>query len=212
MELRITDRDGRRATVLDVVGLIVRLGVAAVWLISGFEKASNSLQTTVAVRAFQILPEGAVHPVAAVLPYLEIALGLLLLVGLAVRLTAVISAVMLMIYIAGVISAAARGLSIDCGCFGGGGTVSAGQTQYPAEILRDVGFLVLAAYLVWRPRSLLSVDAAVTGRSGRDTDEWDGSDEDVDVAFDDDVDQDADGWDETDNAAAHGGPAQPEQA
>ncbi|MDQ2846747.1 MAG: DoxX family membrane protein [Actinomycetota bacterium] len=203
MELRAagTDRNSRRATTLDVVGLVVRLGVAAVWLISGFEKASDSLQTIVAVRAFQILPETAVHPVAAVLPYLEIALGLLLLVGLAIRLTAVISAVMLVIYIAGVISAAARGLSIDCGCFGGGGTVATGQTQYTAEILRDVGFLLLAAYLVWRPRSLLSVDGAVAPRSGRndpDADEWDG---------------DGDGkWDETDNADVHGGTAQPDQA
>ncbi|MDQ6658268.1 MAG: DoxX family membrane protein, partial [Actinomycetota bacterium] len=136
-------RDSRRAMILDIVGLLVRLGVAAVWLISGFQKASNSLQTIVAVRAFQILPERAVHPVASVLPYLEIGLGLLLVVGLAVRLTAVSSAVMLVIYIAGVISAAARGLSIDCGCFGGGGTVAAGQTRYSAEILRDAGFLLL---------------------------------------------------------------------
>lgn len=203
MELRAagTGRNSRRATVLDVVGLVVRLGVVAVWLISGFEKASDSLQTVVAVRAFQILPESAVHPVAAVLPYLEIALGLLLLVGLAVRLTAMISALMLAVYIAGVISAAARGLSIDCGCFGGGGTVAAGQTQYTAEILRDVGFLLLATYLGWRPRSLLSVDGAVAARSGRDeldAGEWDGDGDD--------------GWDEKDNAEARGGTAQSDQA
>ncbi len=198
-------RDSRRAMILDIVGLLVRLGVAAVWLISGFQKASNSLQTIVAVRAFQILPERAVHPVASVLPYLEIGLGLLLVVGLAVRLTAVSSAVMLVIYIAGVISAAARGLSIDCGCFGGGGTVAAGQTRYSAEILRDAGFLLLAAYLVWRPRSLLSVDGVVAARSGRHhpdrdlgTGEWDGDGEGE--------------CNEKGNADARGGSAQTDQA
>ena len=55
---------------------------------------------------------------------------------------------LLLVFIAGVISAAARGLSIDCGCFGGGGTSQAGQTAYTAEILRDLGFLVLAGYLI----------------------------------------------------------------
>lgn len=204
MDLRAagTRWNGRRVTILDALGLVVRLGVAAVWLISGIAKASDSLGTIVAVQAFRILPNGAVRPVAATLPYLEIALGVLLLVGLAVRLTAVISALVLVIYIGAVISAAARGLSIDCGCFGGGGAVSSGQTHYQAEILRDVGFLLLAVYLVWRPRSLLSVDALVAGR-------WDRGDVD-----DDDVD-DAGGADDrgrTNGAELDGGAAQTHQA
>ncbi len=106
-------------------------------------------------------------PFASVLPYLEIALGLLLLVGLATRLTAVLSAVVLVAFIAGVISAAARGLSIDCGCFGGGGDVAAGQTAYVQEILRDLGFLALAGYLIIRPDTPLSVDRWVHRRSGQ---------------------------------------------
>ena len=101
------------------------------------------------------------------LPYLEIALGVLLLAGLATRLTAVLSAVVLVAFIAGVISAAVRGLSIDCGCFGGGGDVGAGQTAYTAEILRDVGFLALAGYLIIRPDTPVSWIAGSVRRSGQ---------------------------------------------
>jgi hypothetical protein len=36
--------------------------------------------------------------------------------------------------------------------------VSAGQTQYPQEILRDTGFAVLAVWLLVRPRTWLSLD------------------------------------------------------
>ena len=61
-------------------------------------------------------------------------------------------------FIAGVLSAAVRGLSIDCGCFGGGGAVAPEQTAYVAEIARDAGFLVLAGWLVWRPASRWSLD------------------------------------------------------
>jgi uncharacterized membrane protein YphA (DoxX/SURF4 family) len=92
------------------------------------------------------------------LPFAEIALGVLLLAGVATRLVAVASAVFLLVFIAAVASAAARGLSIDCGCFGRGGDVAPGQTAYGTEIVRDVGLLLLAVWLVWHPRSRLTLD------------------------------------------------------
>ena len=58
----------------------------------------------------------------------------------------------MVVFILGIASAWARGLSIDCGCFGQGGTIAAAQTQYPQEIARDVGLLACAAWLVAQPR------------------------------------------------------------
>ncbi len=130
--------------------------------LSGVLKAADPVGTRVAVQAYSLMPDSWVSPVALVLPYFELALALLLLVGLATRLTAVLSALLLLVFIAGVLSAAARGLSIDCGCFGGGGTVAPGETSYTAEVLRDVGFLALAAWLIWRPVSPLSLDRWAT--------------------------------------------------
>ena len=161
------DRRSRGEFVRDLVGLVARFALAAVFLISGGLKAADPRQTVVSVRAYDLFPESLVTLIAATLPYLEIALGLLLVVGLATRLAALLGAVMLVLFIAGVISAAVRGLSIDCGCFGGGGAVEAGQTAYTAEILRDLGFLVLAGYLVYRPDTPVSVDRWVRLRSGR---------------------------------------------
>lgn len=146
------------ARVLDPIGTLVRLGLAAVWLVSGGSKAVDPSQTYLAVRAYDVLPDSVVHPVAAVLPFLELALGLLLLVGLAVRWVAVVSAVLLLVFIAGVAQSWARGLTIDCGCFGGGGQVAAGRTEYPLEIARDLGFMALAVWLIVRPRGALSLD------------------------------------------------------
>ncbi|MFD4470013.1 MauE/DoxX family redox-associated membrane protein [Rhodococcus sp. NPDC058505] len=140
-----------------IVSLLARVALAAVWLISGGIKLADPTQTVVAVRAYQLLPEGLVRPVAAVLPMVEIALGLLLLVGLAVRWTAVASAALLLLLIAVIVSVWARGLSIDCGCFGGGGAADVDGWDYGREILRDVGFLVLAAWLIVYPRSPLAL-------------------------------------------------------
>jgi uncharacterized membrane protein YphA (DoxX/SURF4 family) len=88
---------------------------------------------------------------------LEIAVGLALLAGVFVRTAAVVSAVMLAGYIAAVASVWARGLSIDCGCFGGGGQVAAGQTNYAGEIARDAALLVVALALARWPRSRLAL-------------------------------------------------------
>ena len=111
-----------------------------------------------AVRAYRLLPSSLATIVGWGLPFAEIALGVLLLAGVATRLVAVASAVLLLVFIAAVTSAAARGLSIDCGCFGGGGDVAPGQTAYGTEIVRDVGLLLLAVWLVWQPRSRLTLD------------------------------------------------------
>jgi uncharacterized membrane protein YphA (DoxX/SURF4 family) len=155
----------KRVPVLDIVGTLARLGLAAVWLISGGLKAADLDQTYVAVRAYDVLPTAAVEVVAVMLPFLELALGLLLLVGVGTRAAAVLSAVLLVVFIAGVSQAWARGLSIDCGCFGGGGAVEPGNTAYVQELLRDTGFLVLAAWLIVRPRTLFSLDSRLGGRT-----------------------------------------------
>ncbi|WP_281261654.1 MauE/DoxX family redox-associated membrane protein [Actinokineospora auranticolor] len=141
------------------MGTVLRLGLAAVWLVSGWLKVRDPNQTFIAVQAYDVLPGGVVSVVAAAMPFLELALGVLLVLGLGTRLTAVLSGVVLLAFIAAVAQSWARGLSIDCGCFGGGGQVAAGDTRYPEEIARDIGFLVLAVWLVVRPRTRFSLDA-----------------------------------------------------
>ena len=89
--------------------------------------------------------------VAVALPAFEVILGLLLVLGLFLRPVAVLSGALLLVFIGGIISAWARGLQIDCGCFGGGGyDENAGPATYLTEIARDIGFLALAVFVyVW---------------------------------------------------------------
>jgi uncharacterized membrane protein YphA (DoxX/SURF4 family) len=144
--------------VRDGLGAVARLGLAAVFLVSGALKVVDPAQTQIAVRAYELLPPGLVGLVATTLPLLELVLGTLLLGGAFTRWAALASAVLLLVLMTGVAQAWARGLSIDCGCFGGGGQVARGSTRYPQELARDVGTLVLAVWLLLRPRTVLSVD------------------------------------------------------
>ncbi|MCE5291683.1 MAG: DoxX family membrane protein [Nocardiaceae bacterium] len=139
---------------LSWISLVARLGLAAVWLISGYIKASNPLQTVVAVRAYELVPESLIYPMANSLPLLELLLGFFLLIGFAVRQTAVASALLLIVLMTVIASSWARGLSIDCGCFGGGGvSMEIDAWTYVRELLRDLGFLALAAWLCVWPKS-----------------------------------------------------------
>ncbi|MET0763678.1 MAG: MauE/DoxX family redox-associated membrane protein [Blastococcus sp.] len=139
------------------LGTVARLLVGGVFVVAGLLKLPDPAAAVRAVRAYRLLPEAVVAPVAFGLPAIEIAIGLALLVGVFVRTAAIASSVLLIVFLAAVGSAWARGLQIDCGCFGNGGTVAAGQTAYPAEVLRDTALLVVALALARRPRSRLAL-------------------------------------------------------
>jgi uncharacterized membrane protein YphA (DoxX/SURF4 family) len=129
-----------------------------VFLVSGAIKVTDPAQTRVAVGAYELLAPELIGPVATALPLVELAVGTLLVLGVITRWVAVVSAVLLVALMAAVAQAWARGLSIDCGCFGGGGAVAEGDTHYPQELARDTGILLLALWLLLRPRTALSVD------------------------------------------------------
>ena len=131
----------------------------AVWFRAGWPKFVDVEGTVRSVRAFQILPESLVRPMAYGLPVLELGLGLLLLIGLGTRIAAGATAVMMTIFMGAIAWAWVKGLSIDCGCFGNTGTfVNDPVPGYIKDLLRDTGFLLLAALLVRWPHTRFGLD------------------------------------------------------
>jgi uncharacterized membrane protein YphA (DoxX/SURF4 family) len=146
------------------IATAARLGLAVVWAWAARAKILEPDGAVVSVRAYRLLPEALVHPVAWGLPFLELALAVLLAAGVATRLAATTSAGLLLVFIAGTASAWARGLSIDCGCFSKGGQLAPGQhPNYLWDILRDVALLVVAVFLLMTPRTRISVDSFLLG-------------------------------------------------
>ena len=140
------------------VGLLARLTLGGVLFAAGWLKVFTPAKSQMAVRAYEVLPISVANFFGIVLPWLEIGLGLLLILGIAVRLSALLGGVLMLLFIAAISQAWARGLSIDCGCFGGGGTVEPGQTKYLSEILRDTGLALLALYLIRYPLTRFAVE------------------------------------------------------
>lgn len=144
------------------LGLLVRLtlGVVAGW--AGLAKLVDLPTAVRAVRAYQLLPEAIVPAVGYALPVVEIILAILLITGLLTRYAAAVQGLIMLGFVFGISWAWAKGLNIDCGCFGGGGELDAGQqAEYLVPLLRDGALVVGAAYLTWFPRTRFSLDEAL---------------------------------------------------
>ena len=138
-----------------VAGLFTRIAAA----VSGLLFIAFLIAVvSAAVQAYQLVPGWLDRPIGWGLPFLEAGLGLLLVAGLFTRTAAAISGLLFVVFLIAAVSAAARGLSIDCGCFGGGGEVAPGQSAYAEEIVRDLALLALCGWLVWQPRSRFALD------------------------------------------------------
>lgn len=138
------------------LGTVIRLFLGVVWIWAAWPKLHNPRQFVQAIRAYDVTPEWLSKGIGYGLPVLEMSLGVLLIIGIAVRLAAAVSAALFVVFLIGVVQAAGRGLKLDCGCFGGGGVTL--QTHYTLDILRDIGLLVLAAYLVLWSVTRLSLE------------------------------------------------------
>ena len=148
----------RFAVVQPWLSLVVRLAMAGILIFAAIPKLQDTQQSIRAVRAYRLLPEEIVPFVGTVLPFLELALALVLLIGAFTRAASIVWLLMMAAFTAGVIWAWSQGLSIDCGCFGGGGEVEEGTATYGVHLLERAGFIVLGAYLAIWPRSRFSVD------------------------------------------------------
>ena len=135
-----------------------RLILAGVWTWAGVAKIGDPDAAVRAVRAYDILPEALVKPFAWGLPFVELALAALLLLGLATRPAAWASAVLLLVFVGATASVWARGLQIDCGCFGGGGQAAADGPRYLREMGRDGLFLCLAVLVAAGAPSRFALD------------------------------------------------------
>lgn len=150
--------NNRFSVVQPWLSLVVRLSMAGILIAAAIPKALDIPQSIRAVRAYELLPEAVVPLVGTMLPFVEFVLALVLLLGIFTRSASVVWLLMMVAFLTGVIWAWANGLTIDCGCFGGGGEVDESETQYPLHVLERVGFIALGTYLAIWPRSKFSLD------------------------------------------------------
>ena len=141
------------------ISLVVRVAAGVIMVWAGIAKLIDIPAAVRAVRAYRLLPEALVPLTGNVLPFIEIALGVFLIAGLFTRVSAYVYLALLAVYVTGTIWAWAHGLQIDCGCFGGDGTLATGvTTDYAGHFLERAEFIALGAWVAIFPTSKFSLD------------------------------------------------------
>ena len=97
----------------------LRIGVGAA-VYAGAIKLGDPLQFADNIASFRILPGSFINPLALSLPIFEVLSGGLLAAGWFRRPAALAIVIVSAVFLAAIASALARGLTIDCGCFGSG--------------------------------------------------------------------------------------------
>jgi len=118
--------------------------LGGIFFYAGYLKIIGPEEFADAVLAYQLLPVALVGMVVAVLPWLEVAAGLILAVGLKRRSCLIIIEFLTGIFLLVMFITAARGLKIDCGC-----GLFMGRTVGWGPILEDGLILLWAAGLYY---------------------------------------------------------------
>lgn len=154
--------------------LVSRLLLGGIMFLAGIAKIGVPETMKVSIRAYEIpLPDFLVNIMAVGLPILEVAIGAWLILGLFLRFSGIVGAVLMAVFTVAITSAWLRGLDISCGCFGGAEANSIGYGLLKAlgpigdylgnekanleTILRDVVLMLMGIHLFFVP-SIWSLD------------------------------------------------------
>jgi uncharacterized membrane protein YphA (DoxX/SURF4 family) len=122
--------------------LVLRVALGAIFVYAAWIKLRDPWQLfAMSIDSYRILPLGVVELAARVIPWTELAVGLLLISGFWMRISGPIVSLLLLTFFVLMLRAYAKGMAIDCGCFGPGEAISW------KTLLRD-GSMVAAALLL----------------------------------------------------------------
>jgi len=135
------------------VVLIARLILGGVFIYASLDKIAHPAEFAKAIGNYHVVPFGLENLMALALPWLELIAGICLIAGIMVDGATIMVILMNIVFIFAISQALARGISIECGCFSV--TTEGGDNIGIQTILRDIGYLVLAAVIWYRQEKQL---------------------------------------------------------
>lgn len=110
-----------KSDIMKWIFIALRWGIGALFIYAAIAKIANPMAFAEQVDNYRLLPYLGVTLVAAILPWLELGCGLLLIFGRWLPGATLVLVVLNLVFLIAIISALAKGLDISCGCFSVGG-------------------------------------------------------------------------------------------
>jgi putative oxidoreductase len=110
----------RRIIDNDLMTLLSRLLIGGMFIVASFYKIIDPVSYAKSIIYYHIVPSELINLMALALPWLELLVGVALIVGVAYRGAVWWANLLLVVFVAALASTIARNLDIDCGCFKAG--------------------------------------------------------------------------------------------
>lgn len=134
--------------------LIARVVIGAYVVFAAVPKITDPLAFATSISHYELLPSVMVHGFALIVPWLEVLLGAALILGLRLRISALMTGGLILMFTAAVAWAVMHHLTIDCGCFGAQG----GEEVSWAKVMKNLGMVAGCGLIAWKPDSWLRLD------------------------------------------------------
>lgn len=139
------------------ISLAARFYLAWIFIYASLHKIAHPGSFALDIATYDILPLYLVNLMAITLPWIEIAVGVLLVVGFRVRGASLSVAGMMIMFIAAIMIALDKGLDMSCGCFASQAAADEDPISYQT-VIRDLGWLALAVYVFLFDRRPLGIE------------------------------------------------------
>jgi uncharacterized membrane protein YphA (DoxX/SURF4 family) len=133
--------------------LLLRLLLGFVFIYAAVAKISDPLSFSKAIYNYKLMPDVFINFLALSISWIELVAGVLLLFGISVKENSAILSGLLLVFIFAIGISVARGLNIDCGCFGTAGGTKVGILK----ILENIGLLLVGLVLIKFDSKFLSL-------------------------------------------------------
>jgi putative oxidoreductase len=144
------------------LALLLRIVLGGLFVWASGHKILHPQLFAEEVANYGILPPVLVNLCALILPWVELIAGSFLILGLFTRSSALTLCLLLLVFLIAISLNLFRGIQIECGCFGPGE-----ELGWPT-LVRDLLMLALGAQVLFSDGHLLSLDALIRSRQGRE--------------------------------------------
>ena len=128
-----------------VIAIIARLALATVFLWAAYTKLRDPWMIfAMEIDAMHVVPGASVEWIARTMPWFELLIGVLLVIGIQTRYVASAATALLGFFFTLLLILYMRGFQGDCGCFG------PGEQLGPKTLARDGVLVALSIWVTWQ--------------------------------------------------------------
>jgi putative oxidoreductase len=128
----------------NILLLSIRLFLGFIFIFAAVTKVADTVGFSQSIYNYKLMPDFLINVLAIVFPWIELVAGILLVFGISVKESSAILTGLLVVFIVAIVISLARGLDINCGCFG----TLEGSKVGLMKILENVGLVLLGLILI----------------------------------------------------------------